>query len=39
MKKKANAASQAFRMAANTTQRSNSWLGDYFRRMKSKGGN
>ncbi len=39
MKKKANPASQAFRMAANGIQRSDHWLGDYFRRMKSKGGN
>ncbi|OJU22589.1 MAG: hypothetical protein BGN92_08565 [Sphingobacteriales bacterium 41-5] len=39
MRKKPNAASQAFRNAANAVQRSNNWLGDYFRRMKSKGGN
>ena len=39
MKKKPNPASQAFRMAANAVQRSDHWLGDYFRRMKSKGGN
>jgi len=39
MKKKPNAASQAFRNAANAVQRSDNWLGDYFRRMKSKGGN
>lgn len=39
MKKKPNAASQAFRYAANGLQRSNHWLGDYFRRMKTKGGN
>jgi len=39
LKKKPNAASQAFRMAANSVQRSNHWLGDYFRRMKAKGGN
>ncbi len=38
-KKKPNAASQAFRMAANSVQRSNHWLGDFFRRMKAKGGN
>lgn len=38
-RKKPNAASQAFRMAANSVQRSDHWLGDYFRRMKSKGGN
>lgn len=39
LKKKHNAASQAFRIAANTVQRSDHWLGHYFRRMKSKGGN
>lgn len=39
LKKKPNAASHAFKMAANTLQRSNHWLGDYFRRMKSRGGN
>lgn len=39
MKKKANPASQAFRMAANSVQRSDHWLGDYFRQKKSKGGN
>jgi transposase len=39
LKKKPNAASQAFRIAANTVQRSNHWLGDYFRRMKARGGN
>ena len=39
LKKKPNAASQAFRTAANALQRSNHWLGDYFRRMKSRGGN
>jgi len=39
MKKKPNVASQAFRMAANAIQRSDHWLADYFRRMKSKGGN
>ena len=38
MKKKPNAASQAFRMAANSQLRAKNWLGDYFRRMKSKGG-
>lgn len=30
---------QAFRNAANAVQRSDNWLGDYFRRMKAKGGN
>ena len=39
LKKKPNPASQAFRTAANTLQRSDHWLGDYFRRMKAKGGN
>ena len=39
MKKKPNVASQAFRNAANAVQRSNNWIGDYFRRMKAKGGN
>jgi transposase len=39
MKKKPNIASQAFRQAANGLSKSNHWLGDYFRRMKAKGGN
>lgn len=39
MKKKAGPASQAFRRAANACQRSDNWLGDYFRRMKAKDGN
>lgn len=39
MKKKPNAASQAFRNAANALQRSDNWLADYYRRMKAKGGN
>jgi transposase len=38
MKKKANAASRTFRHAANAVQKSDHWLGDYFRRMKSKAG-
>lgn len=38
MKKKPNPAAQAFRAAANSVRRSNNWLGDYFRRMKAKGG-
>lgn len=38
MKQKPNLASQAFRMSANGVAKSNHWLGDYFRRMKSKGG-
>lgn len=39
MKKKAGNATLAFRSAANSVQRSDNWLGDYFRRMKAKGGN
>ncbi len=39
MKKKPNSASLAFRMSANGIQRSDNWLGDFFRRMKAKGGN
>lgn len=38
-KKHPNPASQAFRYAANAVQKSDNWLGDYFRRMKAKGGN
>lgn len=38
IKKKPNTASQAFRYAANAVQKSDHWLGDYFRRMKAKGG-
>ncbi len=38
MKKKANAASRAFRHAANAVQKSDNWLGGYFRRMKTKAG-
>ena len=38
LKKKPNLASQAFRTAANSLLRSDHWLGDYFRRMKAKGG-
>lgn len=38
LKKKPNAAASAFRIAANSMYRSKSWLGDYFRRMKAKGG-
>lgn len=38
-KKRMNAACQAFKHAANAVQKSNNWLGDYFRRMKTKGGN
>ena len=39
MKKKPNTAALAFKYAANAVQKSNHWLGDYFRRMKAKGGN
>jgi transposase len=39
LKKQPNIASQAFRHAANAVQRSDNWLGDFFRRMKAKGGN
>lgn len=39
LKKKAGAATKAFRAAANGVQRSDNWLGDYFRRKKAKGGN
>jgi transposase len=37
--KKPNAANLAFRQAANSVQKSDNWLGDYFRRMKARGGN
>jgi transposase len=39
MKRHPSIAGQAFRFAANSVQRSDHWLGDYFRRMKAKGGN
>ena len=39
MKRHPSIAGQAFRAAANAVQRSDHWLGDYFRRMKAKGGN
>jgi transposase len=39
LKKKAGMATQSFRAAANGLQRSNHWLGDYFRRKKAKAGN
>jgi transposase len=39
MYKKPNPASMAFRAAANSVQRSDNWLGDYFRTKKAKGGN
>jgi transposase len=38
LKKHPNPASQAFRFAANGVQKSDNWLGDYFRRMKARGG-
>jgi transposase len=38
MSKKPNHASQAFRAAANGLKRTDNWLGDYFRRMRAKGG-
>lgn len=38
MKKKPNMATQAFRMSANGLRNTKSWLGDYFRRMRAKGG-
>lgn len=39
LKKNKGIASMAFRAAANGLQRSDNWLGDYFRRKKAKGGN
>ncbi|HVB02974.1 MAG TPA: hypothetical protein VNE41_04560 [Chitinophagaceae bacterium] len=39
MKKIPNLASQALRSAANVIQRSDHWLGGYFHRTKSMGGN
>lgn len=39
IRKGSGTAGQAFKMAANAVQRSDHWLGDYFRRMKTKGGN
>ena len=38
LKKTPNIAAQAFRAAANGLRRSDNWLGDYFRRMRAKGG-
>ena len=38
LKKRSNPAAQAFRAAANSLKTSENWLGDYFRRKKSKGG-
>jgi transposase len=39
MKKKSGMCTQAFRSAANSLNKSNHYLGQYFRKMKSKGGN
>lgn len=39
VRKGSGSVGQAFRMIANSVQRSDNWLGDYFRRMKTKGGN
>lgn len=39
LSKKPNPAGLAFRLAANAVQKSDHYLGDYFRRMKAKGGN
>jgi len=39
LSKKSNPAGQAFRQAANAVQKSDHYLGDYFRRMKARGGN
>lgn len=39
MHKRPNPASLAFRAAANGVQKSDNWLGDFFRRKKAKGGN
>lgn len=39
LKKKSGLASKAFRAAANSVQKSDNCLGDYFRRKKAKGGN
>lgn len=39
VRKGSGSVGQAFRMVANSVQRSDNWLGDYFRRMKAKGGN
>lgn len=38
LKKRSNPAAQAFRAAANSLKISENWLGDFFRRKKSKGG-
>lgn len=38
LRKGSGAAGQAFRKAANGIQTSHNWLGDYFRRMRAKGG-
>ncbi|MEO6230956.1 MAG: IS110 family transposase [Ferruginibacter sp.] len=39
LKKKTGLASKAFRAAANSVQKSDNWLGDFFRRKKARGGN
>ena len=38
LKKKAGIATKAFRAAANSLKNSDNWLGDYFRKKRSKGG-
>lgn len=38
LKKRSNAATQAFRAAANSLKTSENWLGDFFRRKRAKGG-
>ncbi|HKG67761.1 MAG TPA: IS110 family transposase [Segetibacter sp.] len=38
LKLKPNLAAQAFRQAANGVKKSNNWLGEYFRRLKTRGG-
>lgn len=39
LKKKAGIATKAFRAAANSLKNSDNWLGDYFRKKRSQGGN
>ena len=38
LKKKPKLAAQAFRSASTSLSNSDHWLGDYFRRMRAKGG-
>ena len=38
LKHKSNIAAQAFKQAANGVKKSDNWLGEYFRRKRSKGG-